>query len=335
VRITAAGGEQYGLLELVGPMHGLEAILAFGVLAVLRIGAACIVAPFLAGRWVPWTVRGAVALLLSLALAPVVAFPGLSVSEAVAASTDAITTTVSGFVGLMVVVTVQELLIGATLGMIAGFVFYGMEAAGHLLETRFLGGIEHRVESESALGYGSTSLAAFLSIAGIVVFMSLRGHMLFIAALARSFELFPLGALFDSSSIYGQSAMSLAARSGELVLVAAAMAIPVAIPIIAVDFAAALSTRIAPLLKNVLPVHALRGMLGMMLLAVALGVLLVPIFEDSAALMRHIAEFLGPRHHRSQTAGSLTPIPAPSPSARPSAPSPSARPSAPSPSARP
>lgn len=144
-------------------------LLVFG-----RTGGLIISAPFWAGRSMPGLVRVWVALLLSVAIYPLVEARTLPQVNLV----------------FLVVAFVGEVFLGLILGWTAQILFSGLHLAGQQLEVKMGLGLGQLVDPQS--GNHTTIVASLLEMTAALIFLSLNGHELLIRALVSSYRLFPL-----------------------------------------------------------------------------------------------------------------------------------------------
>ncbi|MEY8877864.1 MAG: flagellar biosynthetic protein FliR [Leptothrix sp. (in: b-proteobacteria)] len=131
-------------------------------------------APVLSLRSVPARVKISLALLVSFAAQA--SLPNLPV-----APLDSPT-------GLMMVV--QQVVIGLTLGFAARVVFAAVEFAGELIGLQM--GLNFAGFFDPATGGQATATSRFFGIIGSLLFIVLNGHLLLVMAVVRSFEAFPV-----------------------------------------------------------------------------------------------------------------------------------------------
>jgi len=181
-------------------LETLIATFTFNVLLVFtRLGAALMLLPAFGATYVsPWA-RLAVAMPLSLALAPVVA-PALPPPPESAA--------------LLVLLLVMEVVIGAFLAMVVQF----FQAALHLGGTAI--GLASGMMNAQAFDPNTAQTSAlvlnFLMLMSVVLIFATDLHHLFLQALVQSYELFPPGLLPPSGDFaaYGVDVLSRSFRIG-------------------------------------------------------------------------------------------------------------------------
>ena len=93
--------------------------------------------------------------------------------------------------GLAVLVVVQQVLIGLTLGFSARIVFAAIEFAGELVGLQM--GLNFAGFFDPATGGQTTAVSRFFGTVVAGLFVIVNGHLLMIAALTESFRAFPVG----------------------------------------------------------------------------------------------------------------------------------------------
>ena len=93
--------------------------------------------------------------------------------------------------GLAVLVVVQQVLIGLTLGFSARIVFAAIEFAGELVGLQM--GLNFAGFFDPATGGQTTAVSRFFGTVVAWLFVIVNGHLLMIAALTESFRAFPVG----------------------------------------------------------------------------------------------------------------------------------------------
>ncbi|MFI4974506.1 MAG: flagellar biosynthetic protein FliR [Caulobacterales bacterium] len=147
-----------------------------GGLVFARVASMVMTMPGLGDQPAPVTARAAFAFLLALVIAPVVA-PTL----------PPIPPDIGGMIGNVL----REILVGLMLGAILRFFLAALAVAGEVISietTLSFAQTTNPTEVQS-----SSTLASFLSLLGVVLIMTTDLHHLFLAAIARSYTLFPYG----------------------------------------------------------------------------------------------------------------------------------------------
>lgn len=230
-------------------------IAVFG-LAMTRLVTALSLTPFLGGKIVPNQVKiglsGAIVILLYPLFAPV--------------TTQAIPAV------LFVALLAKEALLGALLGLLAQFVFFGIQMAGAIIDTQR--GMNQFSFFAPQL-QGNTSVLGLLQFqAALVVFLALDGHLVFIQALSDSFVTAPVDVFPDFVSNGAIFVDRLARFSADALLIAVQLALPVILTLLLIDACFGALGKIMPQV----PVHnesqTLKSLVGLGLVFLALPLLI-------------------------------------------------------------
>jgi flagellar biosynthetic protein FliR len=209
----------------------LSTALLLLALCVARIVPVLVIAPFLGGRLVPATVKIGLAVAVALLVWPQalrgVALPQLGPVH-------------------VVLLLGKEALVGVALGLCAALVFLAAEAAGQLIDVARGASMAESLVPQS--GTRASPVADLYLQLAVVVFLALGGHRLFLAALARSYEVVPVTA-FPSKASWGALAFAVVDMTGQMLLVAVGLATPVLLAAVLTDLALGLVNRVAPQLN--------------------------------------------------------------------------------------
>jgi flagellar biosynthetic protein FliR len=141
----------------------------------LRVLALFTTAPVLSQRQVPMRVRVALAFLITVcAQASLPEMPVVALDSPVA-----------------VLVVLQQVLVGLTLGFAARIVFAAIELAGELVGLQM--GLNYAGFFDPATGGQGTAVGRFYGTTVAWLFIVINGHLLLIMALVQSFQAFPVG----------------------------------------------------------------------------------------------------------------------------------------------
>ncbi len=228
----------------------------------LRISGFLLTAPIIGTRALPRRVRLLLALTLTLVLAP-----SLKLDAAIAALEPL------SAAGLLVVV--QQITIGAALGLVLRMIFVVFEFAGQVIAQQMGLGFAAMVDPQS--GMQVPVISQFYVVLATLLFFASNAHLQLIRLLADSFTLLPVGA-----SIGRDMLAEVMRWSGELLALAVMLMLPTVIALLVVNLVFAVMTRSAPQLNIFaigFPVTLLCGVLMMLLTIPALE-------DDFAAALR-------------------------------------------------
>jgi flagellar biosynthetic protein FliR len=222
------------------------------ILVLGRAAGLMVSAPFWGSRAVPVMLRVWVAMLLAVAIYPlvkVVALPGGI-------------TLMSLFMALG-----GEILLGLTLGWIAQLLFSGMRLAGQEIEIKSGLGLIHLVDPHE--GGQSGIFAAFLELMAGLIFFSMNGHHLLIQALVSSYNVFPLaGEKFVTRVLEG-----LIGSAGQIFTIALRVSAPVLVGLLFSDIILGILSRAIPQMNVFMVAQPLQFGFGVFLLMLSLPAL--------------------------------------------------------------
>lgn len=193
----------------------------------LRVSGLLLAAPIIGTRTVPVRVRAALALLISMLLAP---------SLPPVASVDPISAT--GFV-----IGCQQLVIGLAMGLVLRVMFSVVEMAGQLMAQQMGLGFASLVDPQT--GDQVPVYGQFYILLATLLFLGADGHLHMLQALQHSFALLPLG----TTGIGPAGIQLLLEWSGALFSVGLLIALPLIAALLIVNVALGVMARAAPQLN--------------------------------------------------------------------------------------
>ncbi|MEZ4288645.1 MAG: flagellar biosynthetic protein FliR [Polyangiales bacterium] len=265
------------LIAMFGGKGEVGRTLAVGSLIAARVTPLTVLAPFLATRAAPATVRTAIVLALTVAFVPI------AMQSAAAVHVGA------PYWPLMIA---RELSLGLIFALAVALPFYALDWTGHLTDI-WRGASMSEVMSPTT-GEQTSPLGQLYLFVGIVLFVTLGGLRFSMIAFADSLQTAPIGALTLGSD-FSSWGLGIARLSGSALALSAAMAAPAAVAIVLVEFGLGLIARSAPQVPVYfagMPLRAATG-LAVVLLAISVTIDGLPrVFSDAveqgAALLRTI-----------------------------------------------
>jgi flagellar biosynthetic protein FliR len=217
------------------------------------------VMPVLGGSFVPTRVRLLLAVALTVVLAPVLPnMPSLEVLRAAGRVTGG-----------------QEVAIGVALGVLVLLVFDGMALGGQVIGMSM--GLGFAVFLDRARGVNIPVLGQLFLMLGMLVFLSMDGHLAMIQLLAESFHAWPIA----DESLTLPLVAEILAWTTQLFVYALKIALPAITALLVVNLSFGVMSRAAPTL-NLFAV----GFPVAMLLGFAV------IFLNMGVLVENVAEFI-------------------------------------------
>lgn len=256
------------------PLDALEGLISQGLAGFFwpffRIAGVVMVAPVFGARLVPARVRVALATGITLVLAPLLP-PGPALS-------------ISLLTGFLIV---QEVLLGAVMGFALQMIFDALVVAGQTIAMTMGLGFAMLVDPQR--GVSVPVLSQFFLIIGILVFLSLDGHLATLGMLGQSFELLPIGEMLSRDSLW-----AVVAWGGEMFAGAVRVALPAVVAMLVVNIAFGVMSRAAPTLNLFAVGFPTALLLGFLILLINVGNLAAILEELTEATFIHIALVFNP-----------------------------------------
>lgn len=222
----------------------------------IRTTSFLVVSPFFQIRRVPAFVKVGTGLILALLLLPAVSMENMVVPVTTAG---------------LVLVVIQETLVGLILGFAATLVFAAIRLAGELIDLHIGFSMASLFDPQS--GMSTTLLGQFLYILAVLLFLTLDGHHSLLMALAKSLELVPLtGAVFQ-----GTLAGQMAGLFSEMFVLGFKIAAPLIAVMVISDLSLSLVSRTVPQLNVFIIGFPLKAGLGMLTLIFIMPLLAVVV----------------------------------------------------------
>jgi len=217
-----------------------------------RLSAIIMLIPGIGEGFIPARIRLSLALALAIMLLPVIS-----------AAVPIIPNTVSGLAGAII----KETLIGLMIGSILRLFMTSLATAGEIVSIQTT--LAFAQTTNPAQAQPSTTLSTFLGLMGIVLIMSTDLHHMFIAAIVKSYTLFPFTRPVQIADA-GQLAIQTVGQSFALGLQLAA---PVVAFSLIFNIATGLVGRVMPQFQIFFVATPLMVLLGLSIFALSLGVI--------------------------------------------------------------
>ncbi len=253
-----------------------ERLIAFGALGAARVVPIFTIAPFFGGRLVPQPVRVAI----SLAFVALV-FPAVTAGAPDPRALGPLT------LGALLL---KEVVLGFLLGFLAAIPFWAAESAGRLVDTAR--GASNQEIYVPQLGTQSSPLGDFSLQLAVVVFFAVDGHLLFLRALAASYEAVPVLSVppgIESGAI-GVLAVQ---ATGHLVLAALGLAAPALAALLLADLALGLVNRVSPHVQVYFLGMPAKAVLGVLVFLLALTGMVSALRGEIGLMLRQVGQAVG------------------------------------------
>jgi flagellar biosynthetic protein FliR len=220
------------LIDELDALPGLElqdlfTFLILSLIASLRVGAFLVAAPFFSGRMVPLQIRIVFSFCLGFWIMGTVQFPELTI-----------------LLGpKLILIIMQELFIGLTVGLILTICFAAVTLAGEKVAAT--SGLAFASQVDPNGGGQSPVISQIFYLFLTVVFFSVNGHLMLLGAFYKSFEFLPLGQFtgYDAFISAGLSASDILFRWAAIIV------LPIVIVLLFVNIAIGFITKSAPQLN--------------------------------------------------------------------------------------
>ena len=192
-----------------------------------RIAGLLMTAPVIGTRTVPVRVRMAMAVLITIIIFPVL----LEVPS------------IDPFSAEGILITMQQVMIGVSMGLCMRVVFVALELAGQAIGQ--LMGLMMASMVDPANGNQVPIIGQFYLLLATLLFLAVDGHLIMIAVLAESFTGFPI----STSGVSRNMAWDVVLWTGTILKTAVVIALPAMVSLLIVNLAFGVMTRSAPQLN--------------------------------------------------------------------------------------
>jgi flagellar biosynthetic protein FliR len=258
-----------------GLLGGLEkGILTFGII-MARLVPAFYLAPFLGGKMVPSVVKVGLSMVLAFVLYPVI-------SSSLPLNYSYV---------FIISLFIKEIFIGLILGFVIAFNFYTLEIAGRLID--MMRGVNLAEVLVPQLQARTSIFANFYIQLGIVLFILIGGHQVFIRIFASSFELLPPFSFPKVSP--GSFLQGMIVISSRLILTGFIISLPAIAAIWLSELVLGLINRAAPQIEVFFLGMPLRVCLGIIIVLLILPLIISVIkglFTEGLSNLERIIDFL-------------------------------------------
>ena len=223
--------------------------LSYLLLPVLRATGVMLLSPVFSGKALPAPIKAVVTVFLGYVAATRIDVDKISLDST----------------GSWVVSGISELCVGLFMGWAVRLVSYSVDLAGQLISTEL--GFSLGQQLDPMTGSSSNAVGSLLFSFGSLVFLSSGSHQSVILAFLRSFSVCPIGLLRGSEG----AATELIVATGNIFSVAMQMAAPLVCINFLISMIFSILGRAAPGVNVFAESFAVRILVGMLLLALTLG----------------------------------------------------------------
>ncbi|MGB3393687.1 MAG: flagellar biosynthetic protein FliR [Stenotrophomonas sp.] len=253
-------------------IDGQQAFAIIGTVlwVMLRIGAMLVAMPMVGSRSLPARVRAMLALVLAMALAPVV--PPVPAWN--------------GFDAAAVLTIARELAVGVVIGFLLRLIFEAGSMAGELIAQGT--GLAFAQMSDPLRGGSSGVIGQWFYLLFGLLFFASNGHLALISLLVDSYTALPIGTALPDPHAMAALAPTLMLQ---MMRGALTLALPLTVAMLAMNLAFGVLAKAAPALHPMqfgLPVSLLLGLVLLMLLSAEMAGPVQRLFDTAFDSMRQV-----------------------------------------------
>ncbi|MDB5672984.1 MAG: fliR [Alphaproteobacteria bacterium] len=175
---------------------------------------------------------------------------------------------------------IAEIMVGLAIGAIVRIMFMAAVMAGALISLNI--GLSSALVFDPSQGGQVPLLSKFIAVAAAVVCLSLGVHHLWIGAIVKSYDMFPVGGLPPAAD-FAQLAIHTCTHAMALAL---SLAAPLLVYGIVFNAALGLMARLAPAIQIFFIAQPLNLLLGLAILATLFGTILAAFSTEMANFMQ-------------------------------------------------
>jgi flagellar biosynthetic protein FliR len=242
------------------PILTLESVAVF-ILIFLRTGAIVVMIPVFGDRAVPARVKAGLSLVIALILYPLIRFPLPD-----GYLNDVITMSV-GMLG--------EILIGVLIGFTARCIFAAIQAAGEMAGIQIGFSMANVIDPVGSVQI--SVISEFLYLMGMLIFLIVDAHHIFLAALAETYQYVPPGGFAFSGGLM----QILTGMTAKVFLTAVKLSAPVMAVVLLINIGLAVIARTVPQINVFIigfPIQIAAGLIFLGLTAPIFGKMAAQLF---------------------------------------------------------
>lgn len=238
------------------------------------------VTPFLGSRAVPGRVKIVTALAITAFLYPVLR-PTFDIAF------------FPGWNAVLLGLFLKETLVGFAIGLTASLVFYGIQAAGLMIDNQR--GVANAQIFVPQLGTQGSIFGLFQFQAAIALFLAIGGHRLFLKAFFEGFLTVPIFYVPPFEMGFYSFFEFFVHLTGNVLLLSAKLSAPVIIAIFLADVVLGIANKVAPQINVFELGFGVKGITGVIVVFVSVSVLydeFAVVMTDMVTDLKHLFELL-------------------------------------------
>ena len=237
-----------------------------------RIAGLLMTAPIIGTRTVPVRVRIIIAIAITVVIFPVI--PEVPNVDPVSAEG--------------VLITLQQVIIGISMGLCVRVIFIALEVAGQAIGQ--LMGLMMASMVDPTNGNQVPIIGQFYLLLATLLFLAVDGHLMMIRVLAESFNSMPIGATGISSN----GAWDILMWTGNIIKTAVVIALPAIVSLLIVNLSFGVMTRSAPSLNIFAVGFPIMIILGVIIIFFSLNSFIphmMQMFDDGILMMAKLVSY--------------------------------------------
>lgn len=220
------------------------------LLAFIRVATIVAVLPIIGSRGTPLTVKAGISIILTIIMFPLLSVRVLEIPTGVLS---------------FAVVAAKEVFVGLTLGFAAGLIFAIVQYGAYLVDQEM--SFTFAETFDPMTEQSTTPIAQLFAVVFSVMFLILGGHRMLITAMAKAFEIIPVGSVKLSA---GPLAVQLTRMTADIFSVGLRFTAPILITLIMTTTVLGIIARTAPQLNIFIVGLPLKIGMGFILIVVCL-----------------------------------------------------------------
>ena len=264
------------VFQLVGVNVDWNFSFTFATLIITRLAMVTSTIPFLVGKPVPGTIKLGFTVVMLVFL-----YPHLVPSDHSLLPKAPV---------MIFLLYLKEAFYGISIGIAASIVFHAFEAAGAMVDNQ-RGAAQARLLIPQ-LGEQTSIFGNFNFLLGIVIFLSIGGHLFFFKAVIESYDLLPLLTLPKARPDFLAMTDEFIRTTGTVLVLALQLTAPVLIAIFVADVVLGIMSKAAPAINVWELGFAIRGILGVLIYFLALGLIATQMGKLSIGMIETVERIL-------------------------------------------
>ncbi|MDO8644500.1 MAG: flagellar biosynthetic protein FliR [bacterium] len=247
-------------------------MMTFAGLLMTRLLMVTLTIPFITGKPAPAQIKMGLAVALMIFL-----YPLLAPANAGHLPSDPL---------LTMLLFLKEAFYGFLIGFAASIVFHGFQSAGLVIDNQ-RGAAQARILIPQ-LGGQSSIFGNFYLQLGIVLFLSIGGHLYFFESLMHSYEVLPILEFPKAQPDFLAMTGQIIRMTGQVLVIATVFAAPVMMAILLADLVLGITNRIAPQINVWEMGFAIRGVTGVLIVFLSLTVVADQMMKKSVGMVTEV-----------------------------------------------